>query len=193
MPSPVTTFKKLWEISRLPRGWNYGSGDAPATHVVRLAAISLHHLFTIGATKIDVLPSIGGGISIMASYGEMFAEISICENGKFELVIEQGENEIVDISELDFGELVNALENAGWQSLKSSGSHTHAFTVENTVVSLARPFASMAKVRQSSARPVLRKQAGLFAPISNGITVESEANRQYSSVTKPRSLVLAQG
>jgi len=191
--SPVRSFKKLMELSRLPKGWNYGSGEAPSTRVVRLAAISLQHLFTIGASKIDVLPSADGGITVMASYGDMFAEICVCESGKFELVIEQGEAEIVDKSELDFGELVNALENAGWQSPKSSGSHTHVFSVESMDASQAPRFGFTATAHPLSVRPALVRRARLCAPILPSTTVASEASHQFSSVTKPPSLVLAHG
>lgn len=130
--------KKLAALRSLPAGWNYGDGRPITAKAFRLSALTLAYLNSVNALRIDVLPTDDGGATILAENNGAVAEIIILPSGFFDLFIENADGPAAECEGLDFGAMISALEDAGWQSLKSSGSQTHFFTVESTGGSQAR-------------------------------------------------------
>ena len=184
---------KLRALQKLPVGWNYGASGPLSRHAFSYATLVLRYLFINGATRFDVLPSHDNGATILAEHGDDVAEIVVYTNGKFDLCIERQNGTDIEEEDLRFGELVAVLGEEGWQSLKSSGSQTHAFTVMSTSGLLGRPSPRMVPEPRSSTFHVSRNRDGQFVITSADFIQESEENPPFSRELAYHPLLMAHG
>ena len=183
---------KLKNLSALPRGWNYGTGCAPSSRTIRLTAVTLQYLGSLDSENFDVLPTDQDGVTILASHGEMLAEILINASGVIDLFLEIDNNDL-EYSNLNFSELTRTLEDAGWQSTKSFGSRTHVFTVQSTEDSPVPLLRIAAAAHRSFAQRVSRKKEVLSANTSADITPALAENPRSSAEFLPQTLATTHG
>lgn len=189
MANLLQALAKIRRLRLLTSGWNYGKGGRPSDLSTMNAKIALGHLHALGADRFDILPSDGFGIVIMASHTDTVAEIIVDSRGLFDLIIERAEDVVAEGQSLTFGALVDALEAQGWQSIKSSGSRTHTFTVWSIGDSQAQLLKSKVLVHQSSAPIVARKRVGHCVPMSRASIADWAASPPFSSDFQSRPLV----
>jgi hypothetical protein len=188
-----TALTKLKMLASLPKGWNYGSGVPLTPNAYKYGVLALHYLSSVGAGRLDVLPTECGGATILASKESDTAEIIVGGDGQFDLFLDRPHAPDMALEGINFGDVVSALEDAGWQSLKSSGSHIRVFTVESTEDSPVRHFETKALARQSLTRRALWNRVGQFVTISTDTTKDWEEPHQFFGGCKSRPLVLAHG
>jgi len=188
-----TALNKLRKLMTLPDGWNYGEGGKPTRRALRSAALVLQHLNAVDAQRFDILPADNFGVTIMASHGDLVAEININADGSYGIFIERNDVIIADCACPDFGSLVDALEAEGWRSLKSLGSHTRAFTVWSMADSQVPLSKTKAWEHRSFAPIVERRKVGHSAPMWPATTADWAARPTFSSGSQSQPLVTAHG
>ena len=85
--------EKIEGFGRLPVGWDYGSGG-PSTEAAMRTAQHLTRLLSLaGATHIDAVPGIEGGVSLLATLAhEPCLEVCVSAGGAIEAMY--GDNDL---------------------------------------------------------------------------------------------------
>ena len=180
-------FRAIERLSRLPKGWDYGSGG-PSTATACVQARNLLTLLrTLGLREFDVVPGKEGAITVAACKDGYELEIQCLGTGRFDLYATARDDMVLDDEDLLFGRLAELLGSLNWLAKRSS-----ILFIPNVIYGqLGGSRASLSRTpptdqaSPSSAQNVLIDQDGLSVSTLNDITEQRyAANRRSFGVSK---------
>jgi hypothetical protein len=174
---------RLNALLDLPDGWHYGSGKKVRRELVELTKAILPRLRAMGAKSFEAFPVLDGGVMLSAYRDAVDVDIIIHEADKVSLVVEAGDVELFEASELHIDVAIGIIGDNKWLSDGSSGSPTqYIIATSLTDLSLQR-LAGQATtmVYPSSLNAAWKKATTHFVPTyGNTIFNQSAGTRLFS-------------
>lgn len=189
MPSVTETIDLLFSFSKLPEGWNFGSGTSSAPIAFGNGLFLVSNAIGLeGIDDIEVFPGTDGEIQVNfykdAATLEMIFEI----DGTIAVTFEEGEKSVQLATAASINKAIKFLEEFEYNKCRSSVSLTSQITtVPNAAVLLALHFDRPATVAGSPSltRIVAKNVAEASAYTLRGITREQRGH--LSSFGKSRT------
>lgn len=194
MPSIVETIELLETFSKLPKGWNFGSGWPSAPLAAMQCRSALYFAHTLGLDDIEAFPGTDGEIQLNFYKGNADLELMFEINGTIAITFER-EGEYVRLAkDASLNDVFKYLKEFQLNECRTSVSSISNGTtlLEKSVLQAPRlsPQAT-APVYRSSTKNAAKNTVEQYVPTLQNITRTSPAHRSSfgkSQPTKSRQL-----
>lgn len=130
----LETFGKIIGFIQYPNGWNYGTGQSPATKVVA-AAFKINEAAFKAGLETDAFLSVDGEVRVTIYHRSTYLQFTVDERCLVEYVREEGNEELQRIIDLTTEGAISILEMFELELWRSSVSSTVTTTMPTGDVS----------------------------------------------------------
>jgi len=122
MPNVVQTIQLLEEFSKLPKGWNFGTGEPSALLPLRQSKAVLAFAYSLGLDDIDAFPGTDGEIQLNIYKNEANIELMFEINGTIGITFEERDNYIRLAREASLSEVFKYMKEFQYNKCRTSVS-----------------------------------------------------------------------
>lgn len=104
------TERKILEFQDLDDGWAYGNGIKFTEKIIDDAIKTHDSIINYGFLETDAFPGEGGEILITVYADELYCEVFVYKNNKYDFIIEEHDEEILRKEKIDLDVLIDELK-----------------------------------------------------------------------------------